>query len=947
MTKLIQSFSKELEEEIIKFWKNQNIVKKVEQKKGEKKFYMMDGPPYASGHIHMGTALNKILKDVAIRSKRMEGYDVRAQAGYDTHGVPIEIQVEKKMNFKTKKDIEQFGVDNFIKECRNFATRYIDTMNEEFLDLGVWMDYENPYLTLSNEYIEGIWWTFKIADEKGLLYLGNYPVHVCPRCETVVAYNEIEYTKLTDNSIYVKFPVKGQKNKFLIIWTTTPWTLPANTGIMVHPEFEYAEIKLSNSEIWIVAKDRVEALMDVLEAGYSIERTFKGKQIENMEYENPLLKYLNLKKIKGAYRIILSERYVNLEDGSGLVHTAPGHGKEDYDAGTKAGLPILSPVNLDGTMKEEAGKYSGKKAREVDSEIINDLEKDGFLVYKHPYTHDYPVCWRCKSPLLMIALPQWFFAVEKLRNRMMELNEEVKWVPDWGKARFKNWLESLSDWPISRQRYWGTPLPIWICEKCNKRKVIGSIEELKKESNIKEIKDLHKPWVDEILIKCSCGGLMKRVPEVMDVWFDSGVCSWASLNYPKEKELFEKFWPADLNIEGSDQIRGWWNSQMITSTICFNNKPYKAIVMHGMVLDLDKRKMSKSLGNVITPSQVIEKYSRDALRVYLISQSKGEDILFDWKEFKEINRFFNTLINCYNYLAMYEVEQKQTKVLVEDKWIISKLNSLKKEVIGYYNNYLFYKAAAAIDRFVVEELSRNYIKLIRPRVDDEDYSCLVVLRDVLLETLKILAPIAPHITEYIYQELRSSKMPESIHLCEIKEEEKIYPELEEEFEMTKEITQQVLSLREKHNLRLRWILEELVIMTKDGNTLKETKDVLKRFCNVKEVKETTKEPKGNYAKIITPEIAIFLKLDVNKELRDEWEFTELRRRIQALRKEKKLLPKDKVELNIYCSDKIFLEKLSKRIETETNTELKIINQPKEKEKIIEREYYIEIGEKIN
>src|SRR3989344_1701991 len=411
--KLVEPFNLKKEEEIKEFWKKYKIAHKVRQQSAgqKKKYYFMDGPPYATGHIHLGTALNKISKDVAMRYKRMKGFHVFDRPGYDTHGVPIENKVEQQHGFKNKKDIEAYGVKKFVEECRTYATQFIDVMNSEFNDLGVWMDWQNPYLTLSDEYIEAIWWTFKKADEKELLYLGSYPVHVCPRCATAFAYNEIEYGKQKDNSVFVKFRVKGSTNKFLIIWTTTPWTLPGNTGVMVHPKFEYAEVQLSNGEIWILAKELVQGLMDAIEAGFSIKRVFSGRELEGMQYENPLAKHLKLPKLENAYRVIMSERYVNLDAGTGLVHTAPGHGKEDFEAGSKAGLPSLSPVKLDGLMTEEAGKYAGKRARVVDKEIIEDLREDGALIYQHPYTHDYPLCWRCKTPLLMISVPQWLFKI--------------------------------------------------------------------------------------------------------------------------------------------------------------------------------------------------------------------------------------------------------------------------------------------------------------------------------------------------------------------------------------------------------------------------------------------------------------------------------------------------------------------------------------------------------
>jgi isoleucyl-tRNA synthetase len=938
--KILEPYSVKKEEEIISFWKEKGIPQKAAEQ-GEKPFYMMDGPPYASGHIHMGTALNKIVKDVAIRSRRMQGFMVRAQPGYDTHGVPIELQIEKRLGIKNKKEIEKYGVDRFVDECRKFATQYIETMNTEFLDLGIWMDWENPYLTLSNEYIEGIWWTFKRADEQGMLYLGNYPVHVCSRCETAVAYNEIEYHKQADTAIYVKFPVEGEKGRFLIIWTTTPWTLPGNTGVMVHPDFEYAEVRLSNNEIWIIAKERVEELMGAIEAGFSVERTFRGKELEGLRYGNPLAKNLKLPKTENAHRVILSKRYVNLEEGSGLVHLAPGHGKEDYDAGTKAGLPSVSPVNIDGMFKQEAGKYAGGKAREIDSEIISDLEKDGYLAYRHSYTHDYPSCWRCKSPLLMLSLPQWFFGVEKLRERMLELNNEVSWVPDWGKARFKNWLESLGDWPISRQRYWGTPLPIWVCGKCGSKKVIGSVEELKKEAGITEVKDLHKPWVDGITISCSCGSAMKRVPEVMDVWFDSGCCSWASLGYPKDEGLFRKFWPADINIEGSDQIRGWWNSQMITSVICFNKKPYKKIVMHGMVLDVSKRKMSKSLGNIITPTEVIEKANRDALRFYLVSQSRGGDLLFDWDEFRNIGRLFNTLVNSCNYLSMYRGREGTGKEQTEDKWIRSRLGSLAKEVSESYSNCSFYRAAQAMERFTLEELSRTYIKLIRDRVDKGDYSCLDVLKEVILGLLRLFAPVTPHLAEYLYQEMREKDMPESVHLCMMEEAGKaIDSKLEEEMELVKAVTQQALSLREANRIRLRWLLNELVIVPKKENMFSRTTDIIARFCNLKKVVVAGKKPEGNYAEAVFDNYSLYLNLDTPESLKEEWEFTELRRRVQAMRKEAALMPQDKVSLLASCSEPGFLEKYGKRLEDETNTSLKAGKG--KQEKVLEREFFLKL-----
>jgi isoleucyl-tRNA synthetase len=949
---MLRNYNVQEEERIKEFWLAHNIPDKVREKNADsgKSFYFMDGPPYATGHIHMGTALNKILKDVVMRAKRMQGFYVFDRPGYDTHGLPIENKVEKKLGIKHKQEIEEFGIANFVEECRKFATIHIEDMNKEFLDLGVWMDWKDPYLTLTQDYIEAIWWTFKKAEQRGMLYLGKYPVHVCPRCETAVAYNEIEYTKLTDEAIYVKFPLVDKPNTFLIIWTTTPWTLPGNTGVMVHPEFEYVFAKLSNNETWIVAKELLQELMDVIEAGYTIEKVVKGKELEGLRYKNPLAKHLALPELKDAYRVILSERYVTLEQGTGLVHTAPGHGKEDYDAGTKAKLPVICPVALDGTLTEDAGKYAGKKARVVDAEIIEDLEKDGFLVYRHAFTHDYPICWRCKTPLLMLATPQWFLKIGDIRSKLIEESEKVDWIPEWMKARMRNWLESLADWPISRQRYWGAPIPIWVCERCNRSIVIGSAEELKKAANLSKLPDLHRPYIDEVTIKCDCGGVMHRIPEVFDVWFDSGVSSWAALGYPKDDKLFKKFWPADLNIEGTDQVRGWWNSQIITSYICFDTRPYKSIVAHGMVLDVSKKKMSKSLGNVVTPKDVITKYSRDHLRYYLIKMSRGNDILFSWNEFKDISRFFNIFLNLYNFASMYldldldcdSLDGKELKV--EDRWLLSRYNRLIKELVKHYNSYRLWNLSQALERFVIEDFSRTYIKLVRERIANERKLLSNVFSYVLSGLLRVLSPVVPHATEFIFQQLKKTGSKESIHMYEFPEVDSklIDDKLEESFEKALAVVQACLAFREELKFRRRWPLKRLVVVTKTGKELQELLPLLKVACNMLEVEEAKEKQKGLTCKDFEG-FSLCLDTTVSEDLKQEWEFRELVRRIQAMRKEKGLTPEQRVVLEISCSDPEFVKKFASRIEKETNTQIK---PGKGKlQKLLERSFYINIIKK--
>ncbi len=956
MGKLLKHYSLEEENKIKAFWKKHGIPKKARLKnsESEKRFYFMDGPPYATGHIHMGTALNKILKDVALRSKRMQGFNVFDRPGYDTHGLPIENRVEKQLGFKEKQEIERFGIAEFVEECRKYATQFIDSMNAEFEDLGVWMDWENPYLTLRNEYIEAIWWTFKKAEEKGLLYLGKYSVHVCPHCGTAVAYNEIEYVKQTDEAVYVKFPVKGFEKTFFVIWTTTPWTLPANTGIMVHPKFSYAFVKMSNGETWIIAEEKVQQLMDALEAGYTIEKTVQGKELEGMEYENPLSKNLAFSKeeLKGAYRVVLSERYVNLDEGTGLVHVAPGHGREDFEVGQKNGLPALSPVSLNGAMTKEAGKYAGKIARVVDSEIVSDLEKSEHLVYRHPYTHDYPVCWRCKSPLLMISTPQWFFKVSEIQQKLIDENKKVNWVPEWMQTRMHNWLESLSDWPVSRNRYWGTPLPIWKCNKCERIEVFGSLSELAKKASVPQGIDLHKPYIDAVKFECDCGGTMKRVPEVLDVWFDSGVSSWAALGFPQDSVLFDKFWPADFNLEGTDQFRGWWNSQLITSVICFDCAPFKNIATHGMVLDVDKReKMSKSKGNVVTPREVIEKYNRDYLRYYIVQNSRGDDLHFDWRFFNDIKRFFNIFWNSFNFASLYlnidfgKTEIDFSRLKAEDRWILSRINSLSVKVLNAFNSYKFYEAVSAIEKFVLEDLSRTYIKLIRGRIDSEKELLSGLMSSVLFDLLKLSAPIVPHIVEFVYLEFKGSLKEESIHLHSLPEasEKFIDLELEKEMDLVLGVVQAVLALREENSLRRRWPLKSVVIKTKKGNEIKNLKSVVATMGNVMEVRESCSAPRGEFAsKKLDVGVEVFLETARSPELFDEAEFRELVRKIQSMRKEKGLMPGQKATLFISSSDAVFLKKFSKKLEMETNTCLK--EKKGELKKLLERSFFIELKE---
>jgi len=905
--------TKTIEDKIVQFWNKNKVYEKCKaQREKSKKFYFLDGPPYATGSIHIGTAMNKVIKDCYIRFFRMSGFNVWDQPGYDTHGVPIENKVEKELGFKTKRDIENFGIDKFIEKCRDFATKYIDVMGREFENLGVWMDWKNPYLTLTNDYIEGAWFTFKKAFEKGFLFKSNYPVHVCPRCGTALAYNEIEYTELTDLSIYVKFKLKDRQNEFLVIWTTTPWTLPANTGVMVKPDAEYVRVKI-NDEVLILAKHLLKNVMNKIGIkDYKILETLTGNHLKGLKYEHPLADIFQFQgKLSNAHRVVLSDQFVSLDEGTGLVHTAPGHGSEDYRVGLETGLPAVSPVKMDGTFDESCGKYSGIFVKDADRGIIQELKERNLLLFEETIKHDYPICWRCDSPLLLISIPQWFFKVTAIRDRLIEENNKIKWTPDWASQRFQNWLESLGDWPISRQRYWGIPLPIWICEKCDNITVIGSRKELPKIP-----KDFHRPYIDEINLKCKCGGAMRRVPDVLDVWFDSGVASWASLGFPKNKKLFKKLWPADFILEGSDQFRGWWNSLMITSMMTFGKAPFKSALMHGLVLDAHGQKMSKSLQNIVATEEVIEKYGRDLLRFYYLSTEPWNDYYFSWDGLKDVARSFVVLKNTFNFVKTYVSSLGKPKGLKkEDKWILSKLNSLVESCTNHFNKHNAHKAATEILNFILNDFSRWYIKIIRDRVwplyEGKDKQAAFFATSKVSETLlKLLAPFCPFLAEEIYQDLVKplNKEKLSIHMENWPKVEKklINKKLEENMEVVKEIVEACQAARQKINLKLRWPVKRIFVITKNKKAIqatKQLKEILLGMCNSKLVDVVEKVPEGEFSEVDFSYGKVLVDKKLDDKLMEEALVRELVREIQSLRKQNGFYINQRISLTLN-SDKI-------------------------------------------
>jgi len=835
--------AKAIEEEVQRFWDDNSTYAHVRDlRKHEKTFFFVDGPPYTTGHIHLGTAWNKIIKDSVLRCRSMQGNNVIDRAGWDMHGLPIEVKVEEKLDFKTKKDIEEYGIDAFVSTCKEFAIQNMGAMTTQFKRLGVWLDWDNPYMTLKREYIESVWWTLKKANEKGLLEKGRRVVNWCPRCETAIADSEVEYGDRTDSSIYVKFPVMDEENTFIVIWTTTPWTIPANIAVAVHPDFEYSVVRAykdAKSEILIFASELVD---QVLKAGryqdYELLDVRYGKDLVGMRYMHPLADIIP-KQNEFEHKVFPAD-FVTTEN-TGCVHIAPGHGVDDFELGSKYGLTPFCPVGPDGRYTAELEVYEGVYVKDADQTVINDLRERDLLLASGTIVHRYGHCWRCKTPIIYLATEQWFLKISELKEAMLNEIAKVSWYPAWaGSARFHDWVSGARDWCISRQRYWGVPIPIWVCDSCKRYEVIGTGDELKKRSSSVP-SDLHRPWVDEVTFGCECGGTMRRVEDVFDVWFDSAVASWATLGYPHNTESFKAMWPPDFIVEGHDQTRGWFYSQLGAGMVAFDRIPYKSVLMHGFTLDESGSKMSKSLGNVIAPETVIERFGADALRMYVLStNSPWDDLKFNWSEIETVHRSLNILWNVYRFPLPYMIldnfdpaadavtfESVRDAMRPEDLWILSRVNSLVRDVTSAMDEYKLHTATRAIMEFILDDLSRWYIQLIRPRTwneaDDPDKLAVYrVLYDVFTTVTRVIAPFMPYLAENIYQNLEAdgagadgvdSENRSSVHACDwpVPNQDLIDPQLEEDMAEIRKIVEAAANARQKAKRKLRWPVARIVV----------------------------------------------------------------------------------------------------------------------------------------
>ncbi len=875
-----------------KLKENQKEIEKAIHYDSKKElFSFIEGPPTANAPPALHHLEVRTFKDIICKFWYMKGYSVPRKGGWDCHGLPVEVQIEKELHLKEKKDVLNYGTEKFIDKCKKSVFSYINEWDTATKELNYWVDLKKPYITLENKYMESVWWSLKELYNKKMLYEGNKVVPFCPRCGTPLSSHEVAqgYKDITEDSVYVAFKLKNKNNEYVLAWTTTPWTLPGNVALAINPNIDYVKIQLQDGDKIIIGEEKLNLVKD-----YKILEKFKGKNLVWIEYE-PLYEIKELKNSK-SYKIIPAD-FVNTEDGTGVVHIAVMYGEDDYNVGKEIGLPEVHTVGQDGKFLDIVPKFKGKFVKTAEKDIISDLKSRKLLFKKEKITHSYPHCWRCDTPLLYYAINSWFIKVSSVKEKMTELNKKINWEPKHIKeGRFGNWIENAKDWSLSRSKFWGTPIPIWRCESCGEEKAIGSIDELKKNS-IKKISgeiDLHKPWIDEIKLKCSCGKEMKRIPEVIDCWYDSGAAIFAQFHYPFEnKEYFEKRFPYDFVSEAIDQTRGWFYTMHVLATILFEKPAYKNVICAGHVVDDEGKKMSKSKGNIINPKEMIDKTGIDAVRLQFCTSDAGNFKPFSYNLVKKsIMPFLTVLYNLNNYHNQLE-NKKISKNKIEDKWIISKINSLITEVTNELNQYHLHTPFLKIMDFVINDFSRGYIRITRERNDTKK-----IVGDILEKISLLLAPFAPYITEYIYDNFSK----QSVHLSAWPKSDKkiINKKLEEDFENLLKIIELGLKERDQLKIGLKWPLLSAIINS-NFKIEKGMGDIIKEQLNIKKIIYKKNEI-----------ISVELNKTITKQLEEEGYSRELSRQIQAFRKKLGLNKKDKIEISFFTEDIEFNEIIDKQ-----------------------------------
>ncbi|MDQ2050169.1 isoleucine--tRNA ligase [Natronolimnohabitans sp. A-GB9] len=879
----------ELEQRVFEYWDDVDAYEQtVEHRSDGESFFFVDGPPYTSGSAHMGTTWNKTLKDVYLRFWRMQGYDVTDRPGYDMHGLPIETRVEEKLGFENKQDIEEFGEENFVEACKEYAEEQLEGLQEDFQDFGVWMDWSDPYKTLSPEYMEAAWWGFSKAAERGLVEKGHRSISQCPRCETAIANNEVEYEDVEDHSVYVKFDLEDRDGK-IVIWTTTPWTIPANTFVAVDEDGDYVGVRAQkNGEeelLYLAEAKHEEVLREGRYEEYEIVEEFTGEDLIGWSYEHPLAEEVpDHVDAEGTHEIYAADYVDTGGDGTGLVHSAPGHGEEDFERGRELGFSIFCPVDGDGVYTDEAGKYAGEFVKDADDEIIADLDDNGALLASGTVQHSYGHCWRCDTGILQIVTDQWFITTAEIKNELLANIADSEWAPDWARDnRFRDFVEEAPDWNVSRQRYWGTPLPVWTpenrddgtgtaasTERASGRAnedmiVISDREELAERVDQDvdpETVDLHKNTVDELTIT-EDGTTYTRVPDVFDVWLDAAVASWGTLNYPEDDSQFDELWPADFILEAHDQTRGWFWSQLGMGTAAIGEIPYEEVLMHGHALMPDGRAMSKSKDILIDPHEAIDRHGRDVMRMFLLSNNpQGEDMRFDWDGMQTMENHLRTLWNVFRFPLPYmrlDGFDPQETTLAEvdddleliDEWVLARLQSTKAEMTDHFEDRRQDKALDALVDFVVEDVSRFYVQAVRERMWEEEDSAsktaaYATIYRVLRETVALLAPYAPFISEEIYGTLTGDAEHATVHMCDWPTVEEFWvdEQLEDDVAFLRAIEEAGANARQQAGRKLRWPVPRVVVAADDDRVAEAVSrhtDLLADRLNAREIELVSAE----------------------------------------------------------------------------------------------------------
>jgi isoleucyl-tRNA synthetase len=855
------------EKQVEKFWKDHDIFKKsMKLREGCPTYTFYDGPPTANGKPHIGHVLTRVIKDMIPRYRTMKGYMVPRKAGWDTHGLPVELEVEKMLGLDGKEQIEKYGLEPFIEHCKESVWKYKGMWEDFSGTVGFWADMDNPYVTYHNDFIESEWWALKEIWNKKLLYKGFKIVPYCPRCGTPLSSHEVAqgYKAVKERSAVVRFKVVGEDAYFLA-WTTTPWTLPSNVALCVNPDETYCKVKAADGRTYYLA----EALLDKVLSGiereegtpaYEVLETYKGKDLEYKEYE-PLYACAGEAAAKQHKKghFVTCDTYVTMSDGTGIVHIAPAFGEDDAKVGRKYDLPFVQFVNGKGELTEET-PYAGLFVKKADPEVLKDLDAEGKLFDAPKFEHDYPFCWRCDTPLIYYARESWFIKMTAVKDDLIRNNNTINWIPETiGTGRFGAWLENVQDWGISRNRYWGTPLNIWQCDKCGKMHSIGSIAELKELSdNCPDDIELHRPYIDAVTFPCECGGTMKRVPEVIDCWFDSGAMPFAQHHYPFEnKDLFEAQFPADFISEAVDQTRGWFYSLLAESTLLFNKAPYRNVIVLGHVQDENGQKMSKSKGNAVDPFDALQTHGADAIRWYFYSNSAPwlPNRFYDKAVTEGQRKFLGTIWNTYAFFVLYanidnfdatKYKLEYDKLSVMDKWILSKVNSLVKSVDAYLNDYKIPETTRVLEEFV-DDLSNWYVRRSRERfwakgMEQDKINAYMTLYTSLVTLCKVAAPMIPFMTEEIYLNIVAGidkTAPESIHLCDfpVANEAYIDKELEANMDEVLRIVVVGRACRNAANIKNRQPIGKMYVKA-EAELSDFYKEIIEDELNVKEVEFT-------------------------------------------------------------------------------------------------------------